>query len=239
MAEQIDIQQSNKALIWTGVVVVVLLIALLTNGFGLFSGKNNVTGGAIIETPIPLAIENSPVLGKGEAPITVYIFSDFACPYCGAAAGQNLQVISQLTANNPGWTAPVSGLIENEVKEGKVKLVFKYFPGHGGGSAAHQVALALNEQGLFWKFHDLAFANQADTNSMQKMKELAEQLGADMTKLDEDLQNNNYQAQLQREYQMGSSNGVQGTPSFFINGQLVSGAQPYSTLKQLIDSQLN
>lgn len=237
MAEQIDTQKANKTLIIAGGIIAILIAGLLTNGFGLFS--KGPTGGAGGVGSIPLEIGNSPVLGNANAPVTVYIFSDFSCPFCSAAAGYNEQVQKELKGRDANWQPAIPNIIKDYVDSGKVKLVFKYFPGHGAGGAAHLVSLALNNQGLFWKFHDLAFANQADTGSMSKMKDLAKQLGADMSLLEQDLKNNDYQAQLKEDTNMGNANGVSGTPSFFINGRKLEGAQSYSEFKMIIDGELS
>ncbi|MAG26153.1 hypothetical protein CMI47_11375 [Candidatus Pacearchaeota archaeon] len=216
MDEPIDQKKSNKALWITGLIIAIFVIGLLTNGFGLFNSSPN------IKEPIPLAIENSPVLGDPNAPVTIYEFSDFSCQFCGQFAKGALPLIKQ-----------------NYVETGKAKIVFKYFPGHGTARPAHAVGLALNEQGLFWEFHDLAFDNPDDLGSLNKMKALAETLGADMDQLDSDLDATNYYNQLQRETNMGSANGVEGTPFFLINGRSISGAQPYSVFESTIENALN
>ena len=104
---------------------------------------------------------------------------------------------------------------------------------------ATEVALALNEQDLFWRFHDLAFANQNDVSNLAKMKSLAESLGADMEKLDQSLSTNKYKIQAQSDNNMGIANGVTGTPTFFVNGRILEGAQSYSAFKQIIDLEIS
>ncbi len=235
--EQIDFQKSNKYLYITGAVIAIIVIGLITNGFGLLDKLPN--GQTTNHQNIPLEIGNSPALGDQNAPLTIYEFSDFSCPYCSAAAGYNPEVAQQFLQKNPSWEPAVPNIIKEYVNSGKVKLVFKYFPGHGTGKSAHQVALALNEQNLFWKFHDKAFANQNDVASLTKMKDLAKSLGADMNKLDADLSKNNYyNAQLDEDYAMGLSQKVSGTPTFIINGRLIEGAQPFSSFKSIIDAEL-
>lgn len=233
--EKVDEKSSNKALILTGLIILVFVVGLLTNGFGLFSAFDSSGNGEYIA----LAIEDSPVIGDANAPVTIYEFSDFSCPYCAAAAGENPVVMGQLSARNSGWEAPVPKIIENYVNTGKVKMVFKYTTGHGSGQPAHIVSLAMAEQGLFKEFHNAAFANQAEVSSLGSMLDLAESLGADREQLEEDIDNNNYRAQILREEQMGRSNGVGGTPSFFINGQKIEGAASYSVFEQVIESELN
>ncbi len=237
MAEQIDVKKSNKALWITGIVIAFFVVGLITNGFGLFG----IFTGSVVSNGEKVALEigSSPVLGNANAPITIYEFSDFSCPFCAAANGANPALIEQFQSKNPGWEPAIPNVIKDYVDTGKAKIVFKYYPGHGTGKSAHQVALALNEQGLFWKFHDAAFAHQEDTASLTKMLELAKSLGADMNKLNADLNANNYyNSQLKQDEAMGRSNGISGTPTFFINGKKIEGAQPFSSFKSIIDSLL-
>lgn len=236
MAEQVNAKSSNKALIITGIVIGLFVIGLVTNGFGLFN--KSITGNVINEGEIPLTVGNSPVLGSETAPLKVYIFSDFSCPYCGAAAGENQQVISQLQARDPTWEAPVPNIIKDYVETGKVQLVFKSFPGHGTGGAAHEVGWCLSDQNLFWEFHDRAFASQEDTGSLSKMKQIAEELGADMNSLNECLDSEKYNYLFQKDQLMGQSNGVRATPTFIVGDQIVEGAHSYNTLKGIIENKL-
>ena len=236
--QQLDKKKADKALIITGAIIALFVTALFTNGFGLF---NKSSAGQIVSQGqdfVPLSIGNSPVLGKTDAPVTIYMFSDFSCPYCAAASGYNNQVIQQLKSKDATWTPAIPGIIENYVNTGKVKIVYKYAQGHGTGEAAELVGWCLNDQNLFWKFYDLAFANQEDTGNLDKMKDLAQQSGADMTALNQCLDSGKYQNQFQKDIAMADSNGVQGTPSFLINGKMVSGAIPYSNFKKVIDSTL-
>lgn len=228
---------SNNAIWITSLIVALLVIGIITNGFGLLN-KNPVINNTTIN--LTLEIGNSPVLGNLNAPITIYEFSDFSCPYCAAADGENQEIISSLKSRYPNWEAPIPLVIENYVKTGKAKLVFKYAQGHGAGLAALAVSYGLKEQSdeLFWKFHTLAFANQADTGNIDKMKSLASSLGADMTKLDAYLSSGKYEQRKKEDLAMAKENNVQGTPIFFINGQVIEGAQPYSEFDKIIKEEL-
>ncbi|MCU0642279.1 MAG: DsbA family protein, partial [archaeon] len=91
---------------------------------------------------------------------------------------------------------------------------------------------------LFWEFAEKAFASPNDLSNTAKMKELAVSIGADAEELDAYLASQKYAAQLKKETEEGSAKGVTGTPAFFINGELVSGAQPYSVFERVIESKL-
>jgi len=234
--KELDSKQANTTLAISLAVIVLLITALLTNGFGFFN-----TTGSVIENSASLQIGNSPVLGNQSAPLTIYIFTDFSCPYCAAAVGENQLAISYLKQSDSNWEAPIPNIIKDYVETRKAKIVFKYYPGHGAGKAAQIVALALFDQNpeWFWKFHDLTFANQNDAGDLVKMKALAASLGANMQKLETDINSGIYEERLQNDIDMAKANGIQGTPSFIINGQTLIGAQSYSKFKKVIDSQLS
>jgi len=226
----LDKKKSNRVMVTSVVVLGFFVIALFSNGFGFFNGNGK---GAV-----SLEIGNSPVLGNSSANITIFEFSDFSCPFCAAANGYNEEAIAALKSRDSSWEAPMPKIISDYVETGKAKIVFKYSRGHGTGQNAQVIGWCLNEQNLFWEFHDLAFANQKDIMDSDKMKFLALGLGADATKLDECLSSNRYNSRLNEEDNYASSVGVSGTPTFFVNGKKIEGAVSYSEFKSLIDSEL-
>lgn len=204
-------------------------------------GSGSVTAG---EPTGPVTIDSAkiahaPSIGNANAPVTIVEFSDFSCPFCGAASGHSEEYVNYMKSNDPTWQAPVTGIIENDVKEGKVRFVMMYFPGHGTGQQAQLVGWCLNDQKseLYWKFHDLAFADQTETNDLTAMKELAKKAGANMNALDSCLSSKKYDSYLTSDTDYGRSIGVSGTPAFFVNGQLVSGAVSYTQIEQVIDQE--
>ena len=220
--------KSNKALIITGIVIGILLLAIITNGFGLFNKNSKIN----------VEIGNSPVLGDVNAKLTIFEFSDFSCPFCAAADGKNEEVMQQLKQRDPTWEAPIPGIIEEYVNTGKAKLVFKYTRTHGTGRVAHLVSLCLNEQNLFWEFHDGAFENQENVGDVVKMKEIARGIGANMTLLEFCLGNNDYSAQLNAEDEFAKNSGIKSTPSFIIGDELVDKAVSFNDIKKIIDIKL-
>lgn len=194
--------------------ILILAVFLLTNGFGLFNQP---------EIPeIPLSIGNSPVLGNENAPLVIYEFSDFSCPFCSRAALQE----------------PMPQIITEYVSSGKARLVWKYFPGHGQGVAAQLVGYCVNEQGLFWEFHDIVFQNQQDANNMKKMKELSQVIGADSSSLEQCIKSDKYNLLMEQDINMGKSNGVKGTPTLIINNKKIEGVSSFKRIKKIIDSEL-
>ncbi len=166
-----------------------------------------------------------PTKGSLEAPVTIEEFSEFYCPYC-----------ARFTFN----TLPQ--LVEEYVKKGLVKVVFRNFPVHG--EPAILAALAgecAHEQGRFWEYHDRLFAAVFKENRQldaAALIELAASLGLDGPAFQECLTSERYRENLEEDIAEGRQLGVRGTPTFSINGRLVVGAQPYEKFKQIIEEEL-
>jgi len=186
---------------------------------------------------------NDIVKGPVTAPVTIIVYSDPSCPYCAAAAGGS-EMVAYMQSRSAGYEAAVPGIIKNYVDKGKVRIVFRYYLGHGRGAEAMNIMLCANEQGKFWEVHDLFFNNQNLMNNgnaadVEGLKKLATDNGIDSGKLEACLSSNKYDAKLQNDMQLGKASGVSGTPAFAVNGKLVVGAQPFSALKAVIDAELS
>lgn len=194
---------------------------------------------------ITFAIEaDDPVMGDANAPLTIVEFSDPSCPFCGGAAGLNEQVVQYLQGKDSTWQAPEPGIIENYVKTGKARLVFKYFPGHGTGAEAMKLALCANEQGKFWEAHDIFFSNQDKMENITALEDLMSGIDSiDAAKLIECYDSDKYADKLTADTSEGQAAGMQGTPTFFIGNEedgyvKVTGAQSFTTIKTTIDAAL-
>ena len=139
----------------------------------------------------------------------------------------------------PTWTPPIPGVIENYVNSGKVRLVYRYYPGHGTGEEAMKILYCVNEQGKFWELNTAIANNQSVVADAAKVKGLASGVGADVSEIDSCLQSGKYNERLAADTALGTKAGVNGTPAFFINKVLISGAQPFSELKKAIDTVLS
>lgn len=154
--------------------------------------------------------------GAKDAKVTVVEFSDFQCPYCSRAA-----------------TAA------NAIKEkygDKVRVIFRHFPlsFHKDAHLASQASMAANEQGKFWEFHDLLFANQKAMGRAD-LEKYAGQLKLDMGKFKKALDEGTYKAAVDADMELGKSVGVQGTPTMFINGSRAANAGDADALSKEID----
>lgn len=172
-----------------------------------------------IKNAVKVDLNNAPTKGPENAPITIVEFSDFQCPFCARV----LPNIDQVMKAN----------------EGKVRLAFRQHPlsFHQNAMSAAKAALAANEQGKFWQLHDLLFANQKDLSD-ESIKKLAQQAGLNMSKFEAAWKSNKFDAQIEADIKFATSNGATGTPAFFINGVLLSGAQPAPAFQAVIDKLL-
>lgn len=171
-------------------------------------------------------IGDAPVKGEANAPVTIVEFTDYECPFCGRHYSQTYT------------------LIESEyIDTGKVKYVLMDFPlsfhpqAQKAAESAHCVRAQKGDEGYF-AMHDKLFANQASL-SLENYKKWAREItGVNGAKFDTCLDSGEFADEVQAGLTYGSSLGISGTPGFFINGIPLSGAQPYSAFKQIIDAEL-
>ncbi len=160
----------------------------------------------------------SPFLGNPDAPVTIVLFSDFQCPYCAKME-------------------PLIGRVL-ETYPDTVKIVFKHFPlrNHQYASLAALAAIAAQQQGKFWEFHDRIFAAQKELNQ-QKILDIAKSLGLDIRKFTSDIGKSSVKDQLTKDIRDGKSAGVRGTPTLFINGREPT-KPTFETIQQMIEAEL-
>lgn len=206
-----------------------ILGALLVVVLFLYVGKDGTsTGNAIVDNAIPsgnfvaATVDDDAVLGDKDAPVTIIEFSDYECPFCGRHFQQVYPLIKK-----------------DYIDTGKAKLVFRDFPlsFHPMAMPSAQAAECVREQGgdeAYWKMHDKLYSNQ-ETLSVANLKKWAGELGYD---IDACLDSGKYAEEVRGDMADGSAAGVQGTPGFFVNGQMISGAQPYSVFQQAIEAAL-
>lgn len=165
--------------------------------------------------------EGSYSIGPEDAAITIVEFSDYQCPFC---VRWHEQVYNQLMAAYPG----------------KVRFVYRHLPLtqiHPQAMPASEAAMCAGEQNAYWQFHERLFTNQ-DSLGDALYTQLATDLGLDLTAFQECRDTHKYQAQIQADMDFAIGLGVQSTPTFFINGLAMVGAQPLSSFTQLIEKEL-
>jgi protein-disulfide isomerase len=169
---------------------------------------------------VELSVDGAPSKGPAKAPVTIVEFSDFHCPFCKRVL-------------------PTLAQIESRYGD-KVRLIFRDFPIdnlHPEASKAHEAARCADEQGKFWAYHDKLFAGPAKS-SPEIFKGFAKELGLNVTAFESCLDSGKYQAAVKKDIEEGNRAGVTGTPAFFINGRMISGAQPLESFVRVIDDEL-
>lgn len=195
------------------------------------SNQNAVAENVVPGTPEPtpavsqtaFALREQNRKGAKNAPITIVEFSDFQCPFCRRAFQEVLPP-----------------LVQEYVDSGRVTLVYKHSAFLGQESTWAAVASeCAADQGKFWDYHDLLFSRQAGENqgafNKDKLLGFAKKLELDMAKFEPCLTNDQTLARVQADVQEGQRAGVTGTPTFFINGQKMAGAQPYEQFRAVIE----
>ena len=230
----------NKATLWqiiSGVLGLLFVISLFTGGFGI--KKSNPTGAAIANPPnlptapsapsVPTNVDmkslqdDDAFKGEKNAPVVIVEFSDYQCPFCQRFYQQTLGQIEQ-----------------QYIKSGKVKLVYRDFPldFHPNAQKAAEAAECAGEQNKYWEMHNKLFESGVE-GGVATFKVYAKDLGLDTGKFDTCLDSGKTASEVKKDMQDGSAAGISGTPGFIINGQLISGAQPFSVFQQVIEANLN
>lgn len=160
-----------------------------------------------------------PSKGAASAPVTIVEFSDFECPYCSKAEETVGQVM--------------------KAYEGKVRVVYRDFPlpFHPHAQKAAEAAQCSGDQGKYWEMHSKLFASQKALE-VPALKGYAKELGLDQGKFDKCLDSGEMAKKVDANKKAGEQVGVSGTPAFFVNGVMLSGAQPFDEFKTLIDQEL-
>jgi protein-disulfide isomerase len=174
------------------------------------------------DAAIPVSSKD-PTWGARTAPVTLVLFSDFQCPFCTRVEG----TINQL---------------KEKYGPDKLRVVWKSnpLPFHKDArpaALAAETVFRLGGSKAFWKFHDLAFANQRELNAAN-FEKWAGEAGVDKAKFKAKFDAQEYAAKIDADMAVGKSSGVSGTPASFINGVFLSGAQPIDKFTAVIDEQL-
>lgn len=180
---------------------------------------------------VKVANGHLPVSGKDSAKVTIVEFSDFQCPFCGRF-----------------YTDTLPQIRKEYIDTGKVKLYYRHFPldFHPAAFPGAVASECANEQGQFWTFHDKVFSGQDKIGAQgmtadqitQQYKTWATEIGLDATKFNSCYDSQKFKEQVTSDQADGKTAGVSGTPTFYINGTQLVGAQPYAAFKAAIDQEL-
>ena len=177
-----------------------------------------------------IGVDDDPILGDAKAKVLMIEFGDYQCPSCRMF-----------------WREVEPRLKKEYIDTGKVKLVFRDFPIvqiHPESILAAMAADCANDQGKYWQYHDKVFREQDKGEDglvrfkAADLKKWAKDIGLDATAFNGCVDSQKYRDEVARDKADGDAVGIQGTPTFFINGHVIGGAQPYPVFKKLIDDLL-
>jgi protein-disulfide isomerase len=177
-----------------------------------------------------IGVDDDPVLGSPDAKVLMIEFGDYQCPSCRMF-----------------WKDIEPRLKKDYIDTGKVKLVFRDFPLMQSHPEALLAAMAVNcagEQGKYWQYHDKVFREQYNKGDdvirlkAADLKKWAKDVGVEQPKFDQCLDSEKFKDEVMKDKADGDAAGVQGTPTFFINGRVMGGAQMYPEYRKVIDELL-
>jgi len=211
-----------------------IFIGYVIWGTGMFSkpgsgsGNASQANGPVVEAPTvepkfvrhDIPVKGFYSIGPADAPITIVEFSDYQCPYCRR---WHQQVYEPLLTAYPG----------------KIKFVYRNLPLisiHPDAQAAAEAAMCAGEQNVYWQYHDKLFSG--DTLGNGAYAQYAQDLNLNMTAFGSCLKDHKYLTAIQTDSDFALKLGVQATPTFYLNGIEIVGAQSLGFFKQMIDQEL-
>ena len=175
-------------------------------------------------TPVKITLKpNTPYLGSSNAKVTVVEYADYQCPYC-----------------EKWYSSVMPELKAKYINTGKIKFVYQDFAFLGADSnTAAEASHCAADQNKFWQYHDYLFGHQGTEGSSwataDHQKQFAAALGLNTAQFNSCLDSGKYKQEVLDETAAGRSYGVSGTPTVFVNGQIIVGAQPAQQFEQAID----
>jgi protein-disulfide isomerase len=200
--------------------VLVFALAFFMAGFAAHAILDDDEGGGALAAA-DISAADDPSWGPEDASVTIEAFSDFQCPYCKKFAEQTLPRLKEEYGD-------------------RVQFIFRDLPLtsiHPVAALAAQASGCAHDQGKFWEYHDLIYANQA-TLSEAALNDYAGQVGMDVSQFNDCLSSQHKMADVLLDMQYAQRHGVTSTPAFIINGVLISGAQPFELFAAVIDQSL-
>ncbi len=203
----------KPSIIWT--IVIVIIIGSL---FGVYKLAKAPTSGSL-GTISDISAQDE-TLGPKDAKITLVEYSDFQCPACGAF----FPTVEEI----------------NKELEGKILFVYRHFPlpQHKNAELAAYASEAAGKQGKFWEMHNEIFKNQSEWSESKEAKNLinkyAESIGLNLEKFGQDIDSAEVKEKVATDSRGGLSARVNSTPTFFLNGEKMSGFKSYEEFKNLV-----
>jgi protein-disulfide isomerase len=203
-------------------------------GVVLLAGQGPSAGTAELNAPThipPVELADGRSIGKADAPVTLEEWSDFQCPACGVQARET-----------------VPQLMDTYVRDGTLRITYRdaAFQGRKSSSSFDEsvepaaAARCAAEQDKFWQYHDYLFWNQDGENEgafrQERLDEIAAAVGLDVAAWSSCLESGTQQQAVRAETDEGAAQGIDSTPTVYINGEKLVGALPYEQLSQVIEA---
>jgi protein-disulfide isomerase len=169
------------------------------------------------ELTLPVSEDRDHIQGSADAPVTLLEYGDYECPFCGAAY-------------------PIVKEVQSRLGE-RLRFVFRNFPittSHPHAALAAEAAEAADAQGKFWEMHDLLYESQQHLEAAD-LHRYAEQLGLDVDRFDNELAQHVHAERVREDFMSGVRSGVNGTPTFYLNGVRHDGDYELETLLAALD----
>jgi len=205
-------------------VAVVAAIALIGVANVLSGDDDNATNGSVGDIPDHTAAADGTTLGNADAPVTIYEYSDFQCPFCARAAAE---IVPRLDTDY--------------LATGKAKLIFKNLAFIGQESRwAAEAALCSGDQGKFWEYHNKLYEEQNDENKgafeVENLKRFAQEIGLNAGEFNTCFDAGTHTGQVADEMDEADRRGVTSTPTFFVGQTAVDST--YDAISKAIDAAL-
>lgn len=192
-----------------------------------------------------ILLDSAVVIGNPDAKVTLVEFSDFECPVCAIMKGSPI-LFEGYKIQNPEFTeATIPKVFEKYIDTGLVKYVFYNFPIdriHSSARKAHNAALCANEQEQFKAYSDILYSDRESwvgvNNTEEVLIEFAQTLDLSKSQFKECLTSQKYNTQIDKEIELALPYGVAGTPTYFVNKQVISGIVDFETFSAVIESEL-
>jgi protein-disulfide isomerase len=201
----------------TGIVLILVAIIIWQNTGPL--------GDVIIPEPINHPLADGTRMGDPSAPVVIEEYSDYLCSFCKRHVDE---------------TEP--SLIQDYIETGLVYFIYHTFPLSADSYSPSEASLCAADQGKFWEYHDLLFANQLGHDpsaySSRRLRAYAEAVPLDLDTFNACISQGKYSTQVEQSRIEGQNLGVSSTPTFFINGKMIEGAQPFGVFQNEIEAAL-
>lgn len=213
----------------------ILVAGALIAGAVIYSNRSPSLETASLGEPagkVEASADDDPFLGSRDAKVTIIEFSDYQCPFCRSF-----------------WRDTLNQIKQEYIDSGKsVEFVYRDFPLstiHPMAQKYAEAAECSQDQNKYWQMHDKIFEEQDKLGQgtigaygVDDIKRWGGELGLNILEFNQCLDSGKYASEVKKDFEDGSKAGVGGTPTFFINGQVVVGSQPFEDFKNIIDAEL-